>query len=352
VRTRLGIGTIAPMRPRFRSFAPAALLLAALSPAPARAASAAPFRFQPFVDVAEYPPPDLGAIRAHGGVRHVTLGFITASGGKACTATWGGYSQYPGAGPHAYRLAQVRAFRRGSNDVVVSFGGQAGSELATVCHSDAALSKAYAGVIKGYGATHIDFDVEGSAVTNRAADTRRAQVVAALQRAAVKRHKKLVVTYTLPVLPSGLDGDGLAVVRNAVAHGVRLAAVNGMAMDYGAQAAPHPAGRMGTYAIAVGTGLHRQLGKVFPKLSSAAVWRRVGVTPMLGVNDVETEVFTLADARKLVAFAKKKHLGMLAMWSLGRDRPCSPPTSSTSSICSSVGAPAWAFSKALGAFRG
>ena len=115
---------------------------------------------------------------------------------------------------------------------------------------------------------------------------------------------------------------------------------------------PHPAGRMGTLAIGVGNGLHRQLARLLPSLSSAALWRRVGVTPMLGVNDVATEVFSVADARKLVRFARAKHLGMLGMWALGRDRPCATPTAEASNRCSSVDSPAWAFSRSFGAFRG
>lgn len=342
------------MRSRSRSLLLAVLVLAAVPPASGRAAAAAgaPYRFQPFVDVAEYPPPDLAAIRSRGGVRHVTLGFITAAGGSRCAATWGGYAQYPGAGAHAYRLAQVRRFRRAGGDIVLSFGGQAGSELATVCRTSSALQRVYAGVVGAYRVTHMDFDVEGAAVAKAAANARRARAVAALQRTAARHGRRLVVTYTLPVLPSGLDRDGLAVARGAIAHDVRLAAVNGMAMDYGDQAAPHPAGRMGALAIQAANGLHRQVRRLFPALSPAAAWRRVGITPMLGVNDVETEVFTLADARRLVAFARARHLGMLAMWALGRDHPCSPPTTHTSNLCSSVSAPAWAFSRALGEFRG
>ncbi|PRC48546.1 hypothetical protein C6A85_79295, partial [Mycobacterium sp. ITM-2017-0098] len=50
-------------------------------------------------------------------------------------------------------------------------------------------------------------------------------------------------------------------------------------------------------------------------------WSQVGVTPMIGVNDVLTEVFTVADAQALENFARAKGMGMLSMWSLTRDNP-------------------------------
>jgi hypothetical protein len=41
---------------------------------------------------------------------------------------------------------------------------------------------------------------------------------------------------------------------------------------------------------------------------------------MIGRNDVSGEVFTLADAKTLLAFAQQKHIGLLSFWSIHRDR--------------------------------
>jgi len=47
---------------------------------------------------------------------------------------------------------------------------------------------------------------------------------------------------------------------------------------------------------------------------------KIGVTPMIGVNDVASEVFTLADAQSLVDYAKTdSQLARLSMWSVARD---------------------------------
>lgn len=311
---------------------PLALVLLAAVPA---GASAAWFSFAPYTDLAGWPPPKLTAMQRGGGIDRVTLGFVVAEGGTQCTPAWGGYATYPGAGAKAYRRKQVAAFRRAGGDVVVSFGGAAGSELASVCTTPGALAAAYGSVLDAYDADHADFDIEGAAVADPVSNKRRAQAIAMLQR----ERRDLRVAYTLPVLPAGLDVNGRATVRAARRGGVRLDLVNVMAMDYGDSAAPDPDGRMGAYAIRAAKSTARQLG-----------WslRRIGVTPMIGINDVQTEVFTLADARRLAAWARAHHLGSLSMWQTGRDVQCKQPTTSTSIDCSGVAQRPWAFARALG----
>jgi hypothetical protein len=321
---------------------------------PAAAAPRPPswYAFAPYVDMADYPAPDFGAIRNGGGVRTVSLGFVTASGGHKCTPTWGGYAAYAAAGKGAYQRSQVAAFAHGHNHIVVSFGGQAGQELARACGSVSSLVKAYGNAIAAYGATHADFDIEGAALADGAANARRAKAIRELQRTAARHHRTLAVSFTLPVEPKGLDHDGLAVVRGALRAKVAISVVNVMAMDYGDAAAPNPNGRMGAYAIRSGRSLHKQLRGFYRHTSSAGLWRKVGVTPMLGINDESTETFTLDDARLLAQWARGGHIGMLGMWALGRDSQCPGPTSTTQDHCSGVMQDPWDFSRALGAFRG
>jgi hypothetical protein len=64
--------------------------------------------------------------------------------------------------------------------------------------------------------------------------------------------------------------------------------------------------------------------------------RRIEVTPMIGINDETSNVFTLEDARKLATFAKTYGLGGLHFWSLNRDTPCSGPSASVSATCNSL----------------
>jgi hypothetical protein len=63
---------------------------------------------------------------------------------------------------------------------------------------------------------------------------------------------------------------------------------------------------------------------------------------MIGVNDVTTEVFTVADAQAVEDFAVANGVGMLSMWSLQRDNPGTPGQVSGST--SGLSDPAYSFS--------
>ena len=107
------------------------------------------------------------------------------------------------------------------------------------------LVAAYQSVIDLYALRWIDFDVEGTAVNDHASIDRRNQAIKLLQAA----NPTLTVSYTLPVLPSGLTADGVYLLQSAVKFGARVDVVNLMTMDFGDSAAPVPDGRMGTYSI-------------------------------------------------------------------------------------------------------
>ena len=136
-----------------------------------------------------------------------------------------------------------------------------------------------------------------------------------------KTRPGLGVWLTLPVLPQGLTQDGLNVVQAALVAGVKVDGVNVMAMDYGDSAAPPQLKSMGEYAIDAANATFAQMTSLFAARGQTFGWNQLGVTPMLGVNDVRSEVFTLADADRLETFARAKGLGMLSMWSINRDNP-------------------------------
>ena len=269
--------------------------------------------FAPYVDTSLYPPFSLVSTAQATGVKQFNLAFVVAGGSGGCTPEWGGVTAI-GADPVA---AQIGALRAIGGDVRISFGGQAGSELAVTCTSASQLQAAYQQVISEYDVNKIDFDIEGAAVDNTAANARRDQALAALQA----QDTGLQVSFTLPVLPSGLTADGDAVLTGAVRAGVKVSAVNVMAMDYGDGAAPNPSGQLGTFAIDAATATDAQVASALG-ISDDAAWAKVAVTPMIGVNDTSDEVFTVANAQQLAAFAASKHLAWLSMWSAARDTEC------------------------------
>ena len=297
--------------------------------------------FAPYVDTSLYPPFSLVSTAQATGVKQFNLAFVV-SGGGGCTPEWGGVTAI-GNDPVA---AQTGALRAIGGDVRISFGGQAGSELAETCTTVPQLQAAYQQVISAYDVNKIDFDIEGAAVANTSANARRDQALAALEA----QDPGLQVSFTLPVLPSGLTTDGDAILTGAVQAGVKLSAVNVMAMDYGDGAAPNPSGQMGTFAIDAATATDAQVATALG-ISDAAAWSKIGVTPMIGVNDTSDEIFTVANAQQLAAFAASKHLAWLSMWSAARDTECPAGVQAFAQpTCSSIASTAHQFMTTLGAY--
>ncbi len=277
--------------------------------------------FAPYVDMTLYPTFDLAAAAHNQEVKYFTLAFIVADG--ANQPSWGGYSSYEvnGGAFDTQVRSQITALRALGGDAMVSFGGANGQELAQAITDVSALKNAYQNVVSAYNLTQLDFDIEGAAVADHASIDRRSQALAGLQRDAAAAGRSLSVWFTLPVLPSGLTSDGMYVLQSALKYGVNISGVNIMAMDYGDGAAPNPAGTMGQYAIQSAQSLFTQLKSLAsPATTTAQLWRMIGVTPMIGVNDVSDEVFDQTAARQLLAFAQQVGMGRLSMWSLNRDQ--------------------------------
>jgi hypothetical protein len=289
--------------------------------------------YTPYVDVDLTSPFDLAGVAPDAGADSLTLAFVTAHG--ECNPSWGGQQAIDAAsvaGPAARLRAAGVALR-------VSFGGAQGTELAQSCPTVSRLEAAYASVLNRYHAQGADFDLESAALADRAAVMRRAEAIALLQ---ARIGRPLAVSLTLPVSPDGLSAAALGAVRSMLAAGVRLQTINLLAMNYGRALR----GGMGAAAIGALAGTHRQLSALGGGLSG---WSALGVTAMVGINEVSGEVFTLSDARMLASFAARHGLGLTSIWSLARDNPCQGSESSAGPTCSGVREPPYAFSRVFGA---
>lgn len=318
---------------------------AASAPVTAKAGSGAvPGTAAPYVDMGAYPTPSLPALAAASGLRQFSLAFIV-NGSRSCTASWFGvYDPATGWGKE-----DMDAIRAAGGDVRPSFGGANGTELAQSCTTVDSLAAQYQKVVDVYGLDRIDFDIEGTAVTDKASVDRRSAAIAQVQAAQRAKGRDLKVSLTLPVLPTGLTSDGLYVMRSARNAGVDVDVVNVMAMDFGDATAPNPSGRMGTYAVQSAQATHAQIQSVWPELTSAQAWAKVGVTPMLGQNDNASEVFGLSDAQQLISFAQQNHLGELAFWEMTRDANA---CTGSLSKCTNITQTPYQFSKMFAAFTG
>ena len=276
--------------------------------------------FVPYADMSLSPTFSLAETAKQTGNEFFTLAFILA--GSTGQPAWGGQIAADG----HFLGDDITSLRGQGGDVIVSFGGATGTELAQATGDVATLQAQYQAVIDAYTLTAIDFDIEGVAVADGPSVDRRNAAIAGLQSAAQAAGRDLAISYTLPVALDGLTTDGLNLLKNARAHGVNISLVNIMALDYGGSAPPD---QMGQNAITAAQAVSGQL--------SGASWAAIGVTPMIGVNDTTPEVFTLQDAQDLLRFAEQNNLGRLAMWSVTRDQPCpGGPGGAAQATCSGV----------------
>ena len=276
--------------------------------------------FAPYVDATLTPPTQFQDANDNP-ARQVALGFVVADPHHGCTPSWGTYYTLDQAASSLNLDSRIAQVRTEGGNVLVSFGGQAHSELALTCTSTQQLTAAYRSVISHYQLTAVDFDIEGTTLADTAATRRRAAALAALQHAARAAHKRLDVWLTLPVATTGLAPDAQTVVADTLAAGVHLAGINVMAMDFGT-----PESHMGDTVIRSLRAANGQLDAIGHRYGlpagAGATWGRMGVTVMIGQNDTDGEIFTVADARQLVGFVRANRVRRVSMWSLNRDIRC------------------------------
>ncbi|MGC9156406.1 MAG: cellulose binding domain-containing protein, partial [Ferrimicrobium sp.] len=307
--------------------------------------SAATVPFAPYVDMTLPPVGNLGTLATQAGIKSATLAFIVAQG-TSCSPSWGNY--FPVGQNNGEFQSEIASFVANGGTPIISFGGEINNGLATVCPKATALANAYETVVNRYHVYSLDFDVEGSALDDTASVTLRNQALHLLQTTEAGEGHPITVSYTLPVLPTGLLSNSLSLLRSAVANDVKVSVVNVMAMDYGSANAPDT-NAMGTYAIDAAKATEAQLGTIFTGLSQDQLWNMVGVTPMIGQNDLTGEIFTTQDAMQLADFAKSYDLGRLSYWELHRDVECANDADIDSNYCSGTTQTPYQFAQIFGA---
>jgi hypothetical protein len=159
--------------------------------------------------------PSISSTAQASGANYMTLAFIQSAGKGSCTPTWNGDKSQP-ISPSAYG-PDIAALQSKGGDVIPSFGGysadQGGTEIADSCTDVSQIANAYESVVKTYGVTRLDMDVEAKSLDNAAGIDRRNKAIALTEQWAAANSIPLQVQYTLPVEPQGLDPNGVAVLQ-------------------------------------------------------------------------------------------------------------------------------------------
>jgi chitinase len=283
------------------------------------------------------------------GLKFYTLAFIIArQDGDGKDAVYHQEPSWDGRIPIEQDLYhdQIGAIRKRGGDVIMSFGGEAGKELANIIDDPARLEAAYQKVVDQYKFTWLDFDVEGNNLDNGKQDSeRRNTVLASLQ----KKNPGLIISYTLPVDPDGISDASQALLADAVKKGVKVHSANLMVMYFGKKFTGKGKSE-GELGIDSANKAYEQLQKIDPAI-------QVGLCPCLGRNGSSAEVFGLDDARTLKAFADKTPwVCSLHYWSINDDaarprrkRNAANTTGTNSVIVPGVPQP-WDFAKIFQSF--
>src|ERR1039457_4141072 len=150
------------------------------------------------------------------GQKFYTLAFIIAD--PSNNPAWDGRT----AMAENFYTNQIAAIRARGGDVIISFGGEGGQEIALVETNATALQEKYQAVVDRYHFTSLDFDIEGEALKKDAVNARRNTALARLQA----QNPGLLISYTLPVDPKGISDHSQRLLRDAKAKGLKIRSAN------------------------------------------------------------------------------------------------------------------------------
>lgn len=291
----------------------------------------APYAYIPWEDT-------IRAAQIGTGAKNYVAAFVLAVG-NSCTPAWDGDSSLGINSSRGNAIASdIASVRANGGDVMISFGGQGGTELAVGCTSTANLKTAYRSVIDKYSLTKIDFDIEGSTLSNTTANTRRADALALLHQ----ELPNVKIWVTLPVDTVGIPASAKTVLTQLRDKGVPVSGINIMVMDYGTNNT-----QMGQAAIQAANSTFSQLKTVYTTSTDAQIWKALALTAMIGINDTQPEKFTLTNAQEVHTFAVQKGIGMLSYWNTARDKACPNNATTLSDTCSGVTQSPWQFASTM-----
>ena len=267
------------------------------------------------------------------GVKALTLAFATGECGQ---------EHWDGVGAQDMVKATLVKLQRSDIDYVISTGGADGI---FTCNSEQGMEK----FIARYNSRHLlgfDFDIEAG---------QSDEVIANLVKqihGAQQRHPHLRMSFTLATMSATepgrptLNAHGAMVMKAIDQVGLKNYFVNLMVMNFG-EAKPDNCVvegnrcAMAASSIAVARNFAREY---------LVPLQRIELTPMIGVNDLVDNVFTLGDARALASYVHNNDLGGLHFWSLNRDGACPAGSKMLSPSCHGLpGLESLAFTNAFAA---
>ena len=179
--------------------------------------------------------------------------------------------------------------------------------------------------IARYASPHlvgIDFDIEGG---QSQADI---QNLVNASAGAQAQYPNLQFSFTIATLGAsdgsfgGVNSLGNEVVQAVMGSTLKNYVINLMTMDYGS-------GSTSSVCVVVSGSCEMAQSAIQAVKNLEHTYGipagKIAVTPMVGMNDSSSEIFTPADVDTLTSYAAANGLAGLHFWSLDRDTPCPSP---------------------------
>lgn len=195
----------------------------------------------------------------------------------------------------------------------ISLGGADGKDLSIGCKTTDDLLNSYEKILNFYHPVGLDFDLEGKFLNNKKALDKILNTLELLKN----KNINLKITFTLPIMPEGFSKQEKYFIKKAKLKNINFN-INILAMNYSDKLNIN----MFKYTVKATLNAFKFLKSIYSKKQESEIWSLIEITPMIGVNDIKTEIFTLDDAKKLNNFAINKKIGGIHYWSLERDKPC------------------------------
>ncbi|MGL4373812.1 MAG: immunoglobulin-like domain-containing protein, partial [Turicibacter sp.] len=268
--------------------------------------------------------PNLAKISEDTGVKFFNLGFIQSLGtikDNKVEWGWGGHRVLGETGTIDTQYEGIKKsiidIRELGGDVTISIGGLNGVTPWQVTQDVGILTNTYLDIVKGYGLTRLDLDIEGAA-QNKVSNIANAKAIKNVQD-----QTDVKIVLTLPVLPSGLTSVQLDVLEAYLSQGVDVHLVNLMTMCYG-ESSLLPGENYGTGSLRAVDSTKDQIKQYYKQFTSIELtdeqaYGKIGTTPSIGFEGVAHPIFTSEWAQLIVDHATSRGLGMTSFWSMNRD---------------------------------
>ncbi len=282
----------------------------------------------PYIDINLHPAVELAKLtKAH--IPGVTLGFIQNASKQGVEAAWGGFKNKAIMTGHPSKKVKVinqaiKKFRQNGGQVAASFGGEAGTPIWHGGDPTGATVKAITKVLKftvaKYHTSRLDFDIEGAELTDSLGLINLSKAINNVQA----EYPKQAISLTIVVGPHEPQGINPVFAKPYTLLGSNLnhmPIINIMAMDYGLTSSRY---EMGQAAIVVAKKTAQGTAALWAKKhfhlnAHAILTQHLGITPMLGMNDVKGQIFYKYDLMKVAAWAHKHTVVLGSFWDSNRD---------------------------------